>query len=94
MKSIPSKEKFIELRAQGLSFEKISNELGVSKSTLIKWDRECSDSITNVLYFNIENLLERYRLVKKFRIEALSSVKMIVKSDLMQLIWMKSFSII
>ena len=30
---------FIELRAQGFSFEKISKELNISKPTLMKWEK-------------------------------------------------------
>lgn len=72
MKNLRKKEKFVELRAQGLSFERISSEIGISKPTLIKWSREFSDQIANILYCNVESLLERYRLLKQFRIEALS----------------------
>ena len=72
MKNLRAKEKFVELRAEGLSFDKISSELGVSKPTLIKWDREFSNQIANIHYFNTENLLEKHRLVKQFRIEGLS----------------------
>lgn len=74
MKNIQVKEKFIQLRAQGLSFERISKEIGISKPTLIKWNRECSDAVANLLFFNIESMLEQYRLLKGFRIEALAQV--------------------
>jgi transcriptional regulator len=35
MESINTKEKFIELRAKGWSFDKIAKELGKAKQTLI-----------------------------------------------------------
>ncbi len=34
------KEKFIQLRAKGLSFDKISKELNISKPPLLKWNEE------------------------------------------------------
>jgi len=30
----------------------------VSKSTLIKWNRECSKEVANLTYFNFEKLIE------------------------------------
>lgn len=33
------RKRFVELRGQGLSFRAISQEMGVSKPTLIKWSR-------------------------------------------------------
>lgn len=38
MKDYKTKERFIELRAQGLSFDSIARELEVSKPTLIQFD--------------------------------------------------------
>lgn len=39
-KAIKKREAFIKLRAEGLSYEKISKEIGVSKPTLIKWSKQ------------------------------------------------------
>ena len=55
-KNLRDKQDFIHLRAQGLSFEKISVEIGVSKPTLIKWNQEFSEEIANLVYFNAEKL--------------------------------------
>ncbi len=35
-----TKDRFIELRAQGLSLAKIASDLGVSKRTLVDWNHE------------------------------------------------------
>jgi DNA-directed RNA polymerase specialized sigma24 family protein len=40
-----AKERFMELRVQGLSFEEISKELKISKRTLGAWARELRDEI-------------------------------------------------
>ena len=47
MKDLQTKEKFIELRARGLSFNKIAEEIEVSKPTLLKWSSEFSEEIAN-----------------------------------------------
>ena len=39
MESIDIKSRFIELRAKGLSFDKISGELSIAKKTLVNWSK-------------------------------------------------------
>ena len=63
------KERFVELRAEGVSFDAIAKELNKSKSTLIKWQKEFSREISNLHYFTIQNLLEKYRRTKSHEIE-------------------------
>ena len=48
MKDIHTKERFIELRGQGLSLAAIAAEIGVSKPTLINWERDLKERIDNV----------------------------------------------
>jgi len=48
MKEQTVKERFLALRAQGLSFEKIARQLKVSKQTLINWSREFRYEISNL----------------------------------------------
>jgi hypothetical protein len=73
MKNQKDREDFIQLRAQGISYDKISEKIGVSKPTLIKWNQECSSEIANLAYFNVEGVLEQYKILKRSRIEALAS---------------------
>jgi len=68
MKDITDKDKFIELRAQGLSFTKISDQIGVSKPVLIKWSNEFKKEIANQKFSIAEELLEKYELMKVSRI--------------------------
>lgn len=74
MKDMDVKERFIELRAKGYSFDRISDEINVSKPTLIKWHSEFEKEIVNLRYIQLEGLLERYGLVKQKKIEALAEV--------------------
>lgn len=72
MKDLQNKESFIQLRAQGLSFDKISAQMGISKPTLIKWSQEYSSEIANLVYFHVEGILEQYKIVRIARIEVLA----------------------
>ncbi len=56
------KMKFLELRIQNLSLDKISKEINVSKQTLIKWNREFSSEITEWKETILEQKLEQYGL--------------------------------
>ena len=67
-KNIDDKQKFIELRAEGLSYDKISKEISVSKPTLMKWDKEFSREIDELKYILFEALREKYLMNKKARI--------------------------
>ncbi len=64
-KNIEDKQKFIELRAEGLSFDKISKQISVSKPTLMKWDKEFSREIDELKYIMYEALREKYLMNKK-----------------------------
>ena len=69
MKETQVKEKFIQLRAEGLSLDKISTELNTSKPTLIKWQRELEKQISEAKLYEFESLFEQYRMLKKQRVE-------------------------
>lgn len=62
-------ERFVELRARGLSFEKIALEMGVSKPTLIKWAGEFHKEISTAEYMDLQALLEQHRLNRRAKIE-------------------------
>jgi len=68
------KDKFIELRAQGLSFDAISKQLNISKPTLIKLERELSDEVQWCKFIHIESLAEKYKMLRAARLERLLSV--------------------
>ena len=64
MKDLETKERFVELRAQGRSFDSIAKELNVSKTTLITWSRELEKEINNAKYLAYQRLIEQYKLTK------------------------------
>ena len=51
--------RFVFLRAQGWSFNRITVELNVSKPTLIKWSRQHEFEIANLRATETEGLAER-----------------------------------
>jgi len=69
MKDEETRRRFMELRAQGLSFTNISKELGVAKQTLINWNREYEDEIDNLKSERAEELLQEFKLCKEKRLE-------------------------
>lgn len=73
-KSIVETEKFIELRAKGLSFDKIAEETGVSKPTLLKWNKEYMEHIEEAQFFELQNLLFQYGVMRRNRVEAISEM--------------------
>lgn len=68
-KNIEEQAKFIELRGKGMSFEKISQELNISKPTLIKWNGELMEQVKEAQFLEFENIVEQYGLFRKARFE-------------------------
>jgi len=67
--NIEQQARFIELRGKGMSFQKIAEEMGVSKPTLIKWNGDLLDQVKEAQYMEFENLVEQYGLFRKKRFE-------------------------
>ena len=71
-KSTEEVEKFIELRAKGLSFDRIAEETGTSKPTLLKWNKLYGKELEQAQYFELQALLQQYGLMRKNRVEGVS----------------------
>lgn len=71
MELIKTKEKFIDLRAQGYSYDKIAKELNKAKQTLIEWNKELQGVIAERRGYELENLYEAYKLTKEGRLRSL-----------------------
>jgi len=82
MKDQQTKEKFIELRAKGLSFDKISRELRTSKTDFINWSKELQEEIANLKAVELEALQEKYYLAKEKRIELFGEGLKAIKKEL------------
>lgn len=67
-------EEFIALRASGLSFEKISKQIKISKPTLITWSRKYEAEIHNEKMSIIDSLKDTYGRTKESRVQILSTL--------------------
>jgi DNA-binding XRE family transcriptional regulator len=82
MKDQPTKERFIELRANGWSFDRIAKELKVSKQTLVAWSKELTLEIANLRAIELEALQEKYFLLKGKRIELFGEKLKTIREEL------------
>ena len=69
MEDSETKQRFIELRAKGMSYQKISEEIGVCKRTLINWSKELSSEIANAYAAELEALQDEFYMLKERRIK-------------------------
>ena len=83
MELLQTKERFIELRAKGWSFDKIAKELGKAKQTLIDWSKELQDEIANRKALELEALYEKHYLLKENRIETFGVLLRKLKDEVM-----------
>lgn len=82
MEAIEQKEKFIELRAKGYSFDKIAKELGRAKQTLIDWSKELEEEIANLKALELEALYEKYYLHKENRLQTFGELLGKIKKEI------------
>lgn len=76
------KERFIELRAQGWSFDKIAKETGKAKQTLIDWSKDLQEEIANRKALELEALYEKYYLLKETRLQTFGEMLSKIKKEI------------
>jgi transposase len=76
------KSQFVELRAKGWSYLKISKRLKVSKNTLANWGAEMEGQIANLKAMEMESLHERYFMTKEARIHLLGEQLKALQAEL------------
>jgi hypothetical protein len=64
-------KKFLQLRASGLSFDKIAIELKTSKPTLIQWGRLFKDELNDMKFQSLATLKEQYQYTTRAKYEQL-----------------------
>jgi len=82
METTEIKERFIELRAKGWSFDKIAKETGKAKQTLIDWSKELQDEIANRKALELEALYETYYLLKEAKIKKYGAILSKITNEL------------
>ena len=81
MEILQTKERFIELRAKGWSFDKIAKEIGKAKQTLIDWSKDLQDEIANRKALELEALYESYYLLKENRLQTFGAMLNKIKKE-------------
>lgn len=76
------KEKFIELRAEGLSYEKIAAQLEISKTTALQLGHDFEQEVKRMQHIRLEAIAEQYKLMKQARIEGIAMLLQKVESSL------------
>ena len=61
---------FVMQRAQGKSFDKIADDLGISKPTLIKWQGELFAQIKEQEFYEVQAITEAYAVTRRQRFDA------------------------
>lgn len=69
MKDQDLKDKFVEMRARGLSYVKIAMKLHVSKNTLIRWAKDLAGEILKMKSDRLKELCEKHLMAKERRVE-------------------------
>jgi hypothetical protein len=75
-------QQFIELRAENVSYAKIAKQIGVSKTTLIDWAKNCELEIQNRRAVTYEALNEQYKVGQQHRLQMWSEQLEAVRTEL------------
>lgn len=77
------KEIFVELRAmKGMSLDAISEELDISKSTAVSWEKEFKDSILSIKNAHFSFLVDTYCLGIEARLKSLKDLSETLRVEL------------
>ena len=82
MHSTRTQRKFIQLRSQGLSLARISDEIGVSKTTLVEWNRWFDEEIENLTALERETSHEQLRLAHQTDFTRLTRLRDTIETEL------------
>ena len=82
METVKTKQRFIELRAKGYSYEKIAKDLGKAKQTLIDWGAELQGEIANLKAMELEELYSKYFLLKENRLQTFGELLNKMKKEI------------
>jgi len=82
MKNAETKDRFIQLRGQGLPLAKIASEINVSKTTLINWERDFREEIDNLQAMELEAMCDKYYLSVRKKVEFFGDVLNRIRGEL------------
>lgn len=67
------RKRFVELRSKGMSYIKISKEIGVCKNTLMGWSLDYINDIKTAKTLELEAIREEFLIGRKHRLRVLGS---------------------
>jgi len=81
-KDVETRDRFVELRAEGHTLTKIIEELEISYNTAVNWNRAYTERIEAAHALRIEELQEKYMIAKEKKIELFGERLLAVKEEL------------
>lgn len=72
MKDTETQQRFIELRAEGKSYNEISEALHISKTTCSKWNKKLDKAVADRRQERLQELYKQYGMVKEARIRRIA----------------------
>jgi hypothetical protein len=82
MHSSKTQRKFIQLRSQGLSLARIAEQIGVSKTTLVNWNRWFDEQIEDLTKLERESSHEQLRLAHQADLTRLTKLRDTFETEL------------
>ena len=82
MHSHDTQEEFVQLRAQDWTLSHIAAELGVSKRTLVDWNRECAKDIQSLRALELDLLKEKFLASRENDLARLARLQKDVEDEL------------
>jgi transcriptional regulator with XRE-family HTH domain len=81
-KNTDEQARFIELRAKGMSYQAIAEQINISKPTLLGWAKDFDTQIKEQRAIELQALLERYNASKMARVEGFAKLLQAIQADL------------
>ena len=69
---LEKKQEFLHLRGMGESYNKIAEQIGISKPTLIKWSRLYAQELSEAKTKILDNVIEEYDIGKSGRLKIIA----------------------
>ena len=79
---IAAKDKFVELRASGMTLAKAAKELDIAYNTALSWEKALKERIETQKAIRIEELQEKYLISKEKRIELFGERLLAINEEL------------
>jgi transposase-like protein len=76
------KDKYVELRAEGITIQKAAKELGIANNTAGKWEKSLKSRIADLENLRLQESQQKYLMTKERRIELYGERLLAIKEEL------------